>query len=237
MTPMILRYILRHKTTFWLYIFDFYGIFIVSCVQKVPLFSEKWQPFLNFMITLLTKFNLPGTVSPAVLHFLIPCLLDIFVAEIIIGLKLLTRHQSVTLEFNGNMKPLKFKSSYNKRLSVVCSSVKYPTLFPGVTEKIKPIKIPTRKFAIDENYFISSQIKELLKDKVIEESYSPWRAQVVVVKKSPKWRLCIDYSQTINRFTEEDAFRVPRIDDMINGLAQSSTFRNMIWRAPIIKYP
>ena len=64
----------------------------------------------------------------------------------------------------------------------------------------------------------------MLKDKLIEESNSPWRAQVVVVKKSPKWRLCIDYSQTINRFTEEDAFSVPRIGDMINGFAQHKYF-------------
>ena len=63
-----------------------------------------------------------------------------------------------------------------------------------------------------------------MKDKVIEESYSPWRAQVVVVKKDPKLRLCIYYSQTVNKFTEEDVFPIPRIDDLINNLAQSKYF-------------
>ena len=43
--------------------------------------------------------------------------------------------------------------------------------------------MPTRKYSRDNKQFIDKQIKELLKDQVIEESYSPWRAQVVVVKK------------------------------------------------------
>ena len=61
---------------------------------------------------------------------------------------------------------------------------------------------------------------------MIEEGYSPWWVRVVVLKKRPKWRLCIDYSQTINRFTQEEAFPVPRIDDMIHGLAQHKYFSN-----------
>ena len=38
---------------------------------------------------------------------------------------------------------------------------------------------------------------------------TPWRAQVVVAKdpsKGHKKRLCIDYSQTVNLYTELDAY-------------------------------
>ena len=37
-------------------------------------------------------------------------------------------------------------------------------------------------------------------------------------------RLCIDYSQTINIYTQLDAYPLPRIDDMINELSQYSVF-------------
>ena len=58
-------------------------------------------------------------------------------------------------------------------------------------------------------------------------SSSPWRAQVVVVKNDSnchRKRLCIDYSQTNNLFTELDAYSLPRIDDMINKLANYNYF-------------
>ncbi|XP_068204742.1 uncharacterized protein [Palaemon carinicauda] len=62
---------------------------------------------------------------------------------------------------------------------------------------------------------------------VIEPSISPWRAQVVVVKDPVdrhKKRLCIDYSQTINQYTELDAYPLPRIEDMVHDLAKYKVF-------------
>ena len=60
-------------------------------------------------------------------------------------------------------------------------------------------------------------------DGIIETITSPWRAQVVV-KTTGKQRLCVDYSQTINLYTELDAYLLPRIDDMVNKLAQYKYF-------------
>ena len=60
---------------------------------------------------------------------------------------------------------------------------------------------------------------------------------MVVVKKDPKWRLCIDYSQTVNRFTEEDAFPIPRIDDLINNLAQNKYFSKYDLRSAYHQVP
>jgi len=40
-------------------------------------------------------------------------------------------------------------------------------------------------------------------------------------------QLCVDYSQTVNKYTEVDAYPFPRIDDMVHQLASycySSTF-------------
>ena len=36
--------------------------------------------------------------------------------------------------------------------------------------------------------------------------------------------MCVDYLQTINVYTEVDAFLLPRIDDMVNQLAAYNFF-------------
>jgi len=57
----------------------------------------------------------------------------------------------------------------------------------------------------------------LLSDDLIEPSKSLWKAQVLVVKEqSGKRRMVIDYSRTINRFTQLDAHPPPRIDEIVN---------------------
>ena len=72
-------------------------------------------------------------------------------------------------------------------------------------------------------------IKSLLKVKyhsyyrMVYMSFSPWGAQAVVVKghtKSNKRRLCTDYSQTVNLYTELDGYPLPRIDGMKSSLAK-----------------
>jgi len=57
-------------------------------------------------------------------------------------------------------------------------------------------------------YFI--EVSKLLNDGIIEPSYSPWRAQVLVTKdERHKRRMVVDYSQTINKFTLSDAYPLP----------------------------
>ena len=66
-----------------------------------------------------------------------------------------------------------------------------------------------------------------MKEDIIEHSTFLWHAQVVVVKNPAlhnKQRLCIDYSQTVNQYTEVDAYPLPRIDNMITNLAKYRVF-------------
>ncbi|XP_062909829.1 LOW QUALITY PROTEIN: uncharacterized protein LOC134349429 [Mobula hypostoma] len=72
--------------------------------------------------------------------------------------------------------------------------------------------------------FIKSEVQRLLREGVIETSTSPWRAQVVVVRNRAKNRMVVDYSQTINRFTQLDAYPLPRIADMVNQIAQYKVY-------------
>ena len=139
----------------------------------------------------------------------------------IIDLKLLKQHQSITLDFEGKNRPLNFKHENESNLSVMCSNVKFPTLFPGIDKNTEPIKMPSGKYSKEERNFIEEEIKRLQENDIIEESISPWRSQCLVVKqRGNKWRLCIDYSQSVNRYTELDAFPLPRIDELINELSK-----------------
>ena len=60
----------------------------------------------------------------------------------------------------------------------------------------------------------------------IRKSTSPWRAQLVVVSDpiTSKKRMCVDYSQTVNLYTNLDAYPLPRTDDIVNKLSKYKVF-------------
>ena len=61
----------------------------------------------------------------------------------------------------------------------------------------------------------------MIKEGVIEESTSPWRAQVLIVTyKRQRKRLVVDYSRTINRFTRLDAYPLPRMDGLAKEIVK-----------------
>ena len=74
-------------------------------------------------------------------------LLNNLVKEVIIRLKVLKQHQSITLDFERKHRPLNFKHENESNLSVVFSNVKFPALIPGIDENTEPIKMPSRKYA------------------------------------------------------------------------------------------
>jgi len=62
-------------------------------------------------------------------------LLNNLVKEVIIDLKVLKQHQSITLDFEGKNRPLNFKHEIESNLSVMCSNVNFPILFLGIDKK------------------------------------------------------------------------------------------------------
>ena len=63
------------------------------------------------------------------------------------------------------------------------------------------------------------EVQHMLKEDIIEPANSPWRAQVVVTKgEHSKKRLVINYSQTINKYTQLEAYPLPRIDVLVNKI-------------------
>ena len=72
---------------------------------------------------------------------------------------------------------------------------------------VKPIATKSRKYSEEDQRFTAAETKRLLEEGIIEPSDSPWRAQVVVTKnEGRKRRMVIDYSQTINKFTQLAAY-------------------------------
>ena len=55
----------------------------------------------------------------------------------------------------------------------------------------------------------------------IEDSTSPWRSQVLLTEDDGvhKRRMVVVYSQTINRFTELDAYPMPNIENMVRTIS------------------
>ncbi|KAL3887802.1 hypothetical protein ACJMK2_000195 [Sinanodonta woodiana] len=69
---------------------------------------------------------------------------------------------------------------------------------------------------------IDRQVKEMLKYDIIEPSTSPWQSPVVLVKKkSGEYRFAVDYRK-LNKITKPEVFPIPRFDDMMDSIGQSS---------------
>lgn len=139
-------------------------------------------------------------------------------SDMIIGHDVLEKHSSLEFAFGGPKEPF-----------VVCNvaeaSVPAVPLFANLSPECKPIAIKSRRYSDDDRRFIEEEVKNLLNEGVIEESRSPWRAQVLITKNvNHRKRLVIDYSRTINRFTELDAYPLPSIEELISKVAKYSVF-------------
>ncbi|XP_064115027.1 uncharacterized protein LOC135221134 [Macrobrachium nipponense] len=143
---------------------------------------------------------------------------------VLLGQDFQEQHQKVTIEYGGP-KPVLNLSGANSYCSLAAAAVDEPSIFQHLLPNCKPIVTKSRHYCKDDKEFIEAETSRLLAEGVIEDSISPWRAQVVVVKdplNRHKKRMCVDYLQTINLYTELDAYPLPWIDTMVNEL---STYR------------
>ena len=142
-------------------------------------------------------------------------------ADVLLGHDVFKDHSSVTLNFGGPKPPLEI-------CSVAQVNIEPVRLFTNLSDDIKPIATKSRRHSQRDSEFIIEEVRKLLADGIIEESQSPWRAQVLVVEnENHKRRMCIDYSQTINKFTNLDAYPVPNIDEMVSRIAQNTVFSTL----------
>ena len=135
-------------------------------------------------------------------------------SAVILGHDFLKQHSKVSVTFGGSEPPLDICG-----LSTL--SIAPPSLFANLSPNCKPIATKSRRYSSEDRNFISKETQKLLSEGIIEPSNSPWRAQVVVtVNENHKKRMVIDYSQTINRYTQLDAYPLPRINEIVNKVAR-----------------
>jgi len=140
---------------------------------------------------------------------------------VILGNDFLYKHEKVIFNGQGPLPKLEINSVKAMK------SIGYANPFKYVSENIKPIAVPSRKYCPFDKYFIKDQIDSMLANDIIEPSFSCWRAQCVVVNRKVKPRLVIDYSMTINRFTLLDSYPLPRIDELIQEIAGNNVFSKL----------
>ena len=82
------------------------------------------------------------------------------------------------------------------------------------------------------------EVKRLLKENIIEPSKSPWRAQVqITTNENHKKRMVVDYSQTINRYTQLNTYLLPHIDEMVSNIFKYHIFSTLDLRSAYHQLP
>lgn len=91
----------------------------------------------------------------------------------------------------------------------------------------KPIKMAPRRVPLHLQQEVTDHIKQMLDNGIIQPSCSPWAAPVVPVRKRDgSLRFCIDYRK-LNEVTQKDAYPLPRIDDVLDSLANACWFSTL----------
>ena len=153
--------------------------------------------------------------------------LDSLCSDIILGLDFMSKHNSLHIKFGGNGTDLVINEDSHCGLTTL--SREPPSLFAHLDPECKPVKAPSRKYSSEDCKFIQSECEKLLKEGICVPSTSPWRAQVIVAKDedSGKKRLCIDYSQTINRFTRQDGYPLPNLHEQATAISKYKYYSHL----------
>ena len=93
------------------------------------------------------------------------------------------------------------------------------------TGTAQPVKQHPRRFGPEATKVADEMVDELLIQKLIEPSKSPWASPIVMVKKKDGgYRMCIDFRELNKRTLSQDAYPLPRIDSTLDSLSNAKWF-------------
>ena len=90
-----------------------------------------------------------------------------------------------------------------------------------------PIKQQPYRIPVVQRDHIAQLIKQMQTQGIVKPSASPWASPVVLVpKKDGSTRFCVD-CRRLNAVTKKDVYPLPRIDDILDTLAQAKYFTTL----------
>jgi len=94
-----------------------------------------------------------------------------------------------------------------------------------------PVKQPARRLPIHYQREVGKLLEEMQQQGVVEPSCSPWASPIVLVrKKDGSLRFCVDYRK-LNKITKKDSYPLPRVDDLLDSLADAQWFSTLDLRS------
>ena len=154
--------------------------------------------------------------------------MDSLCSDILIGHDLLSLHKNVVVQFGGEEENLIVNNTDEKPIcSVARASIEPVSLFHTLDKTAKPIACKSRRYNEDDKEFIREAVAKLKESGIVEDSCSPWRAQVLVAKNENDWhrkRMVVDYSRTVNKFTDLDAYPLPLMDEMVLDISKHKIY-------------
>jgi len=105
--------------------------------------------------------------------------------------------------------------------------------------------ITLRNYRIPEYHQgeVNNQVRQMLEDKIIQPSQSPWNFPILIVPKKldasgrRKWRICVDFRK-LNDVTVGDSFPLPNKQDILDKLGRARYFSALdcasgYWQVPL----
>lgn len=101
------------------------------------------------------------------------------------------------------------------------------------TRTEEPVYVKQYPYPYSDKEFVDEEIRKLVRNGIIEKSYSPYNSPIWVVPKKgfnengkPKRRMVIDY-QKLNAQTITDKYPIPDINMMIQNLGSARIFSSI----------
>ena len=88
----------------------------------------------------------------------------------------------------------------------------------------RPFRKPPRRYSDEKRLFIDTQIRDMLRDGIIEPTTSPFSSAIVVAgKRDGDYRFCVDYRR-LNDQTVDTVQTLPRIHEILKDLGRVKVF-------------
>ena len=160
------------------------------------------------------------------------------VAPVILGYDWFNLFNSVTFYPRGKQPGVSIPGITPAALSILEPMVVDPPKIFKFSSDVKPVATKARKFSLRDRQFIEQEIEKLLNDKIIQKSHSSWRSQVLVVRDpNHKPRMVVDFSRTVNRYTNLDAYPMKNIESLVQEMAQYTVYSSLDLKSAYYQVP